>query len=273
MLGHEELALIPDVRLLNRGDLKKPKEKISPDIPVVLREASGWSNPVPGPYGSRKELALWLTDPNHPLTARVIVNRIWHWHFGRGIVATPNDFGKMGERPTHPELLDWLARQFVSGGWSIKNLHRTGHELRGPCPIHNGSANSKNFTVNIRKNAFKCFSKDCGARGNVLDFVAAIDHCDVRDAALKLKEWFKVGERQLQLPKQVENADKRAEIQRGLYQDKDGALYELLMAAVSAKDFEPLVVYRELFGDYQFWIAAAENFVPGASDFTLVKAL
>ena len=149
--------------------------------------------------------------------------------------------------------------QMVLDHYSIKNLHRTGDELRGPCPIHKGSADSKNFTVNIRKNAFKCFSKDCGARGNVLDFVAAMEHFEVRDAALKLKEWFKVGESQLQLPKQVENADKRAEIQRGLYQDKDGAVYELLMTAVSAKDFEAFVVYREMFGDYQFWIAAAES--------------
>ena len=80
--------------------------------------------------------------------------------------------------------------QMVLNHYSIKNLRRTGDELRGPCPIHNGSANSKNFTVNIRKNAFNCFS--CKARGNVLDFVAAMEKCSVRDAAVKLAEWFRI---------------------------------------------------------------------------------
>ncbi|MBI3192297.1 MAG: DUF1553 domain-containing protein, partial [Pedosphaera parvula] len=72
----------------------------------------------------RRELAEWLTDPKNPLTARVMVNRIWQHHFGKGIVATPNDFGKRGKAPTHPELLDYLAGRFVAGGWSIKAMHR-----------------------------------------------------------------------------------------------------------------------------------------------------
>jgi hypothetical protein len=72
----------------------------------------------------RMELAEWLTDAKNPLTARVIVNRVWGWHFGQGIVATPDDFGARGEPPTHPELLDYLTRRFVEGGWSIKKLHR-----------------------------------------------------------------------------------------------------------------------------------------------------
>src|SRR5260370_5071461 len=72
----------------------------------------------------RAELAKWVTDPENPLTARVMVNRIWEYHFGRGIVATPNDFGRMGERPTHPELLDYLANEFVSSGYSVKHIHR-----------------------------------------------------------------------------------------------------------------------------------------------------
>ena len=75
------------------------------------------------PY-TRKMLALWLTSLDHPLTARVMVNRIWQWHFGKGIAATPNDFGRMGQAPTHPELLDWLATEFVSQGWSLKAMHR-----------------------------------------------------------------------------------------------------------------------------------------------------
>ncbi len=72
----------------------------------------------------RAELAAWLTDPAHPLTARVMVNRIWKGHFGEGIVRTPSNFGLKGERPTHPELLDWLAKEFVRGGWSVKRMHR-----------------------------------------------------------------------------------------------------------------------------------------------------
>ena len=72
----------------------------------------------------RAELANWILDPQNPLPSRVIVNRIWQGHFGRGIVATPNDFGRMGTRPTHPELLDYLANQFIEGGWKFKPLHR-----------------------------------------------------------------------------------------------------------------------------------------------------
>jgi hypothetical protein len=74
--------------------------------------------------GRRTALANWIASPDNPLTTRVIVNRIWQHHFGVGLVATSNDFGRMGQRPTHPELLDWLTRQFVASGWSIKHLHR-----------------------------------------------------------------------------------------------------------------------------------------------------
>jgi mono/diheme cytochrome c family protein len=74
--------------------------------------------------GRRRALAEWLASPDHPLTARVMANRIWHWHFGRGIVPTPGNFGKMGMPPSHPELLDWLATEFVRQGWSIKQMHR-----------------------------------------------------------------------------------------------------------------------------------------------------
>ncbi|MBI3854860.1 MAG: DUF1553 domain-containing protein, partial [Planctomycetes bacterium] len=72
----------------------------------------------------RAELAAWLTDPAHPLTARVMVNRIWQGHFGEGIVRTPSNFGLKGERPTHPELLDWLAKEFIRQGWSVKRMQR-----------------------------------------------------------------------------------------------------------------------------------------------------
>src|SRR5439155_5146736 len=74
--------------------------------------------------GRRRALAEWIASPENPLTARVIVNRLWYWHFGRGIVSTPGNFGKMGLPPSHPELLDWLATEFVRQGWSITQMHR-----------------------------------------------------------------------------------------------------------------------------------------------------
>ncbi|MCB1208667.1 MAG: DUF1553 domain-containing protein [Verrucomicrobiales bacterium] len=72
----------------------------------------------------RKALAHWITDKRNPLTRRVIANRLWHWHFGQGIVNTPSDFGLGGDRPSHPELLDWLADQLLANGWSLKHLHK-----------------------------------------------------------------------------------------------------------------------------------------------------
>jgi len=74
--------------------------------------------------GRRRALAEWIASPENPLTARVMVNRIWHWHFGRGIVPTPSNFGRMGVKPSHPELLDWLATEFIRQGWSVKQMHR-----------------------------------------------------------------------------------------------------------------------------------------------------
>ncbi|HKQ73834.1 MAG TPA: PSD1 and planctomycete cytochrome C domain-containing protein [Blastocatellia bacterium] len=83
------------------------------------------SPPKNGPSsGRRRALAQWIASPDNPLTARVMVNRIWHWHFGRGVVPTPSNFGKMGAKPSHPELLDWLATEFIRQGWSVKRLHR-----------------------------------------------------------------------------------------------------------------------------------------------------
>ncbi len=124
VLGHIDGPLVPPVHVLNRGDLDRPKKKVSAEIPTVLRQATGYRDPLGGPTTSRKQLAMWLTSPDHPLTARVMANRIWQWHFGSGLVATPNDFGKMGLSPSHPELLDWLAKRFVEQGWSVKQMHR-----------------------------------------------------------------------------------------------------------------------------------------------------
>ncbi|MDX2037119.1 MAG: DUF1553 domain-containing protein [Isosphaeraceae bacterium] len=124
VLGHERPELVKPVMLLHRGELDLPRRIVEPALPARLCEATETSARIDDGLTNRKQLALWITRPDHPLTARVIVNRVWHWHFGRGIVATPNDFGKMGAPPSHPELLDFLASEFVASGWSIKRLHR-----------------------------------------------------------------------------------------------------------------------------------------------------
>ena len=165
-----------------------------------------------------------------------------------------------------------VTMQMVLDHYGIKGLSKSGDELRGPCPIHKGSARSKNFTVNLVKNAFKCFSSDCKAKGNVLDFVAAIESCDVKAAALKLAEWFKIGESE---PTSQEAADdsEAIEVPRGIYSDSSGALFEVIANAISGEDFEALAVYRELFGDYRYWVAPVQNFGEADCDFTLVKGL
>ncbi|MFO1094908.1 MAG: DUF1549 and DUF1553 domain-containing protein [Planctomycetaceae bacterium] len=124
VLGREHPALIKPVHLLDRGELSRPREQRQPALPVALAAISATPPEFSVPQGSRKGLALWLTQPDHPLTARVFANRVWQWHFGRGIVETPNDFGKMGQPASHPELLDWLAVKFIEDGWNIKNLQR-----------------------------------------------------------------------------------------------------------------------------------------------------
>jgi hypothetical protein len=121
-------ATAPKTFLLKRGELKHPGAEVLPGWPLVLapefKEVGAALTPLPASTGRRTALAEWLTDPAHPLTARVIVNRLWQHHFGRGIVATPNNFGVRGEPPTHPELLDWLATELVAQKWSLKQLHR-----------------------------------------------------------------------------------------------------------------------------------------------------
>src|SRR5206468_496666 len=114
----------PATFLRRRGDYSALGPEVRPAFPAVLAAEEPAIRPTPHSSGRRTALSVWLTRPDHPLTARVIVNRLWQHHFGRGIVATPSDFGAMGEEPSHPELLDWLATELVARGWSLKAMHR-----------------------------------------------------------------------------------------------------------------------------------------------------
>ncbi len=117
--------------ILARGNYLSPTAPVEPGIPTVFDDPEHpfkFPDPAEHPEwhhtGRRLTLAKWLTKPDHPLTSRVIVNRIWQFHFGEGIVRTPDDFGTQGAPPTNPKLLDYLAVQFVENGWSFKKLHR-----------------------------------------------------------------------------------------------------------------------------------------------------
>jgi hypothetical protein len=117
----------PETFLLLGGEPERKAEPVEPGFLSVLTE--GEAQVPPPPPGAttthrRKALAEWIASPENPLTARVAVNRVWQGHFGRGIVGTPSNFGRTGDRPSHPELLDWLAAEFVEQGWSIKAMHR-----------------------------------------------------------------------------------------------------------------------------------------------------
>lgn len=112
---------VHDVRVHIRGSYSRLADLVPRRFPVIL---AGESQPKIVSGSGRRELAEWITRPDHPLTARVIVNRVWQHHFGSAIVRTPSNFGKLGEPPTHPELLDYLARRLVDASWSLKALHR-----------------------------------------------------------------------------------------------------------------------------------------------------
>lgn len=117
----------PATRLFHRGDHEQPRDTIAPGELTVVASSSQsiqLNDPTLPSTGRRLAFAHRLTDGTHPLTARVIVNRVWMHHFGHGLVRSPGDFGFLGERPSHPELLDWLARDFMAHGWRLKRLHR-----------------------------------------------------------------------------------------------------------------------------------------------------
>jgi hypothetical protein len=114
--------------VLRRGNYLTPGRRVEPGVPSALQDdASDFLVEPPWPgakkTGRRLAFARWLTQPNHPLTARVMINRVWRHHFGRAIVGTLDNFGKSGQRPSHPELLDWLAVEFARRGWSVKAMH------------------------------------------------------------------------------------------------------------------------------------------------------
>jgi hypothetical protein len=112
------------IHVLQRGEVQRPGDEVAPCVLPLSLNANWQLESGLSESQRRAELARWLTRPDHPLVWRSIVNRIWQYHFGQGIVATPNDFGRMGAEPTHPQLLDWLACEFRDGGQSFKALHR-----------------------------------------------------------------------------------------------------------------------------------------------------
>jgi mono/diheme cytochrome c family protein len=124
---NDKLAPVPVTHVLKGGDPHRLGQVVQPRFPSVLMPPDApvelSITPVANSTGRRLALAKWLTQKDHPLTSRVMMNRLWQHHFGRGIVATPNDFGRNGQPPTHPELLDWLAVEFTERGWSSKQMH------------------------------------------------------------------------------------------------------------------------------------------------------
>jgi hypothetical protein len=152
------------------GSFLNPGEVVSPGVPAVLNSFPGDQLP------NRLGLAKWLVDPANPLTARVAVNRIWAQYFGSGIVLTIEDFGTKGERPTHPELLDWLATEFIRRHWDLKSMHRlivtsaTYRQSSRATPelleLHKITSKGVMLANAIRKTVCSPAGQGCGSRPN-----------------------------------------------------------------------------------------------------------
>jgi hypothetical protein len=120
----EAEKILPALPIHIRGNHMTLGKPISRGFPAVMQASKAPATKFPKDKSGRLELAQWLASPDHPLTSRIIVNRIWNWHFGQGIVGTTDNFGLLGDTPSHPEMLEWLAHWFTQEGWSIKDLHR-----------------------------------------------------------------------------------------------------------------------------------------------------
>ena len=124
------------VKVLSRGNTEgRHAQEVTPGASFLSRACC---LPTSATTRFRKEnvgnkLADWIANQRNPLTARVMVNRLWHHHFGKGLVETPSDFGNGGSKPTHPELLDWLAQEFIRSGWSVKHMQQAHRDQRGIC--------------------------------------------------------------------------------------------------------------------------------------------
>ena len=115
----------PDqIHILKGGSIESPEIEVEPGFLSLFSGSEKGSSVTNDANGRRKELADWIASKDNPLTARVIVNRVWQWHFGQALAGNPNNFGATGKKPTHPKLLDWLAQRFLKEGWSFKELHR-----------------------------------------------------------------------------------------------------------------------------------------------------
>ncbi len=140
----DDAKKVAPIHVLFHGDYLNPQDGVGMRPLGVLLPDNAPEQPLDAP-SPRAALARWVADPANPLTARVMMNRVWQFHFGRGIVATPNDFGRMGSPPSHPELLDWLANRFIAEGWKLKPLHRlillsSAYQQAGASPLEKTAA-------------------------------------------------------------------------------------------------------------------------------------
>ena len=165
----------PATRILGRGNPHVPGDEVQPGFPEVLGMPTPSITPLAdgSSSGRRRVLADWIASPENPLTARVMVNRIWQGHFGRGIVRSSNNFGLQGDRPTHPQLLDWLAAEFVEHGWSIKHLHRL--ILMSSTYLMSSSANEKALANDPQNDLFWRFDMRRLRAEEIRDSILAVN--------------------------------------------------------------------------------------------------